>query len=120
MPLTPTEIANIETLVETSRLTGIVIEQGGTRTVIGGRPPALEPTDPVMIAAPVAGTVAFEDLQLGQIVDAGVVVAHLNVLDDVTPVTAPQPGRIAAILAADGALVGYGADLIQLDPEITQ
>ena len=120
MPLTPTEIANIETLVETSRLTRVMIEQGGTRTVIGGRPPAPEPTDPVMIAAPVAGTVAFEDLQLGQIVDAGVVVAHLSVLDDVTPVTAPQPGRIAAILAADDALVGYGADLIQLDPEITQ
>ncbi len=28
--------------------------------------------------------------------------------------------ELAAILAADDALVGYGADLIQLDPEITQ
>ena len=119
MPLTQSEIENIEKLVTGSRLTEIVIEQDGARTVIGGPPAASPPAEPVVIAAPLTGTVSFAGLTAGGAVESGDIVARLTVLGDETPVTAPQTGRVAAILAEEGALVGYGAELLLIEPEPT-
>ncbi len=85
--------------------------------VIGGRATASKPIEPFTIIAPLTGTIVFEKLTTGQTIKAGGVVGQLSVLDEKTPITTPQAGRIAAIFAADGTLVSYGADLIQLHPE---
>ena len=119
MPLTPSEVAKLEEFVEASRLTEVVIDQDGIRAVIGHKPQESKAAEPVTIVAPVAGTVAFEPLAIGRSVSAGDTVARLSALDEETTVTASQSGRIAALLAVDGTLVGYGDELIQLDPEIS-
>ena len=117
MTITPTEVADIEKLVQGSRLTEVTIEQNGTSMVIGGSSTASKPLEPFTIIAPLPGTIIFEHLTTGQTIKAGDVVGQLSVLDDKTPITTPHAGRIAAILAADGTLVSYGTDLIQLHPE---
>jgi len=117
LPLTPSEVKNIEELVASGRLTEIVIEQDGIRTVIGGTPPA--PVDSIAITAPSTGTVIFGDTVIGKIVERGDEIAQLSVLGTETAVPSPQSGRVAAILAKDGVLVGYGAELILLEPETT-
>jgi len=53
------------------------------------------------------------------VVGQGDEIARLSVLDVETSVTAPRSGRVAAILAQDGTLIGYGAELILLEPEET-
>lgn len=115
MPLTPSEVEYIEKLVAGSRLTEIVIEQDGMRTKIGGSPPA--PVDPVAIIAPSTGTVTFGDTVVGNFVERGDEIARLSVLGSETPVPSPQSGRVAAILAEEGVLVGYGTELILLERE---
>ena len=117
MRLTPAEVANIEKLVEDGRLTEIMIEQDGERVVIGGAIPAAELNEPIAIVAPVAGTVSFGGTAVGQPVAQDDIVATVGVLDTETSVTAPVSGRIEAILVKDGALVGYGAELILLEPK---
>jgi biotin carboxyl carrier protein len=115
VPLTSSEIENIEKLIAGGRLTEIVIEQDGRRTVIGGSPPAL--ADPIAITAPSTGTITFGDTIVGKLVEHGHEIAQLSVLGSDLPVTSPQSGRITAILAEQGTLVGYGTELILLVPE---
>lgn len=121
MPLTPSEIENIEKLVTGGRLTEIVIEQDGARTVIGGAAAAAapRPAQPIAVTASLSGTIAFGGVAVGQSVESGAIIASLRVLDDETPIPAPQAGRVVAILAEEGALVGYGAELILIEPETT-
>lgn len=102
-------------MVAGGRLTEIVIEQDGMRTVIGGPPPA--PVHPIAITAPSTGTITFGGTTLGSFVNCGDKIAQLSVLGSYTPVSSPQTGHIAAILAEEGALVGYGTELALIDPK---
>lgn len=108
MPLTPSEVAKLETLVDGGRLAEIVIEQDGVRTVIGAKP---SPSASIAITAPAAGTVTLGSVSIGQPVRSGDELARIVVLDDETAIEAPAAGEITAILVDDGALVGYGAEL---------
>ncbi len=119
MTLNPSEVAKIEKLVDGGHLTEVVIEQDGEHIVIGGADLASISVDPVAVLAPVAGSVALGDTVIGRVVGQGDEIARLSVLDVETSVTAPQSGRVAAILAQDGALIGYGADIILIEPEKT-
>ena len=71
MPLTETEIANIEKLVEQSRLTEVVIQQNGKRAVFGNRETIPKPAKPFAIVAPQTGTITFESLEIDQAVEPG-------------------------------------------------
>jgi biotin carboxyl carrier protein len=118
LSLSRTEIADIEKIIESSGLSEVRIEQNGESIVIGATKPAemLKTEDLIAIAAPLAGTVSLDRANSGQQVAQGDVLARISVLGAETPIAAPQPGRIAAILVEDGGLVGYGAELILLDP----
>lgn len=117
MPLSRNEIAYLEQVVATGRLAEVRIEQGGERVVIGGEGPAGTTADLVPVTAPLAGTVSFSGSETGQRVAAGDNVATLTVLDAKTPVPAPVGGRIVALLAEEGTLVGFGAEVLLIEPE---
>jgi biotin carboxyl carrier protein len=117
LPLSPSEIENIKKLITGSRLTEIIIEQDGARTVIGGATATLQTAQPIAVTAPRTGTIVLGGLEVGQSVADGEIVARLHVLEDETPIPAPQAGRVLAILAEEGALVSYGAELILIEPE---
>ena len=70
MPLTDTEIANIEKLVEQSRLTEVVIQQNGKRAIFSSRETAPKLAKPFAIVAPQTGTITFESLEIDQAVES--------------------------------------------------
>jgi acetyl-CoA carboxylase biotin carboxyl carrier protein len=53
----------------------------------------------------------------GEVVHAGQIVGLLQIGPILLPVVAPKDGTIAAVLAPDGAPVGYADPLIQLSSE---
>lgn len=122
MSLTPTEIANIESVIESSDLTEVSVEQNGERLVIGGAAPAQASKyqNPMIVSAPVTGTVCLGAISVGQHVTENDLLAQLQVLSSETPITASAPGRIAAIFVGDGELAAYGTDLLLIEPEETR
>lgn len=120
MSLSPKEITGIEELVASGHLIQVSIEQNGERIVIGGSTPAetlAQSESLTAVSAPLAGTVTFDASAIGLEVAEGDAIARLRVLDAETPVVAPVAGRIAAVLATDGDLVGYGAELLLIATE---
>ena len=120
--LTPTEIANIESVIESSNLTEVSVEQNGERVVIGGTTPAQASNyqSPVIVSAPVTGTVCLGAISVGQHISEGDLLARLQVLGSETSISAPVSGRIAAIFVDDGGLAAYGTDLLLIEPEEAQ
>lgn len=56
----------------------------------------------------------YADVATGDTVAEGTVLGQLEVLGEREDLRAERPGRVAAILAEDGALVEYGIPLIRL------
>lgn len=120
--LSPTEIANIERVIESSSLTEVHVEQSGTRIVIGGTAPAptSEHNRAITVTAPAVGTMCLGTTSSGQRVTVGDQLGQLHVLKTKIPIAASVSGRIAAIFVDDGELVAYGADLFLIQPEETR
>ena len=120
--LSPTEIANIEHVIEGSSLTEVQIEQNGERIVIGGA--ALAQTSEhqrvITVTAPTVGTIYLGTTSAGQRVTEGDQLGQLHILKTKMPITALASGRIAAIFVDDGELAAYGADLFLIQPEETR
>ncbi|HKS90883.1 MAG TPA: biotin carboxylase N-terminal domain-containing protein [Tepidiformaceae bacterium] len=67
-----------------------------------------------VIAAPLAGTIAAVRVVTDDLVEAGQVVALLDAMKMEHRITAPSPGRVAAIHVSVGEVVAEGALLIEL------
>ena len=57
----------------------------------------------------------FPPCREGSGVGAGQIIAFLQVDQLLLPVQAPGPGRVAAVLVAEGSLVGYGDPLFTIE-----
>lgn len=56
-------------------------------------------------------------LKPGDRVSAGAIVGFLQTGQSLVPIIADKPGRVSAILATPGALLGYGAAVLSLTEE---
>ena len=112
-------IARIEIEGPEARLMLQVSPSAAPVTAVGGPPPTAGTT----VAAPSMGVLRlahpdglFPPLGEGASVEAGQVLAFLQVQRLLLPVQAAGPGRIAAVLATEGSLVGYGDPLFTIMP----
>ena len=121
MSLSPSKIANIKRIVDTSGLIEVHIEQDGEHIIIGATTPtpAIQAHNVIAITASAAGTISLESKADDNRVATGDHLANLHVLGTTLPIPAPASGRIAAVLIEDGSLVSYGAELFLIEPEET-
>ncbi len=81
-------------------------------------PAAPEPTGPVEVVAPMAATVVALPAAVGQVVEAGAVVAVLESMKMEHPVLAGAAGRVASVAVAVDAAVVAGQVLAVLVPVV--
>lgn len=96
---------------------------GATRLDSANGPAAAACTTPVAVAAPSVGVFLHRHplqeaplAQRGTRVSRGQPLGLLRIGALLLPVSAPHDGRVAEVLAADGAAVGYGTPLVDFQP----
>ncbi|MBS1054989.1 biotin/lipoyl-containing protein [Gluconobacter kondonii] len=78
---------------------------------------ATEATSRLEIRAPYFGTLVLTDLaKVGTSVAAGAVVAQMQIGVLQIPVIVPVAGTVMDVVGEDGALTGYGALIVQVEP----
>jgi len=103
------------------RLPGATVRLGRRGDAVVALEEAERPTDSVTACSVGVYLQSHPDsptplLRVGDRVQAGQTLGLLRIGVLLLPVTASRPGIVAALRAADGATVGYGAALVDLHP----